>query len=96
MAIFKHAQKAEGSKMTTEKDVVDLAQEAMIKSIVTKPAEPEIGAEVGLFYVKEIRWLAINKTLLDNQIPRKLKEYFQSRGAIRSNYSNVILVNQIL
>ena len=26
--------------MTTEKEVVDLAQEAMIKSIVTKPAEP--------------------------------------------------------
>jgi hypothetical protein len=56
-------------------------------------SEPEIGAEVGLFYVKEIRWLAINKTLLDNDIPRKLKEYLQAQSAIRSNYSNIILVN---
>lgn len=39
MAIFKlTAQKAKGSKMAIEKDVVDLAQEAMVKSIITTPA----------------------------------------------------------
>jgi hypothetical protein len=62
-------------------------------STIANITEPEIGAEVGLFYVKEIRWIAINKTLIDNSIPRKLKEYLQSRSAIRSNYSNIILVN---
>jgi hypothetical protein len=56
-------------------------------------SEPEIGSEIGLFYVKEIRWIAMNKTMLDNDISRKLKEYLQTHAALRSNYSNIILVN---
>ena len=38
---FNRAQKAKGSKMEKQKDVSDLAHEAMVTSIPAKPIQPE-------------------------------------------------------
>lgn len=50
-------------------------------------------ANIGIFYVDQIRWYSINKTIIDSHIDKKLSEHMRTQGIVKSNYSNVVLIN---
>lgn len=55
--------------------------------------DPEKVANTDLFYIDDIRWPRVNKTLLDSTLSEPLLKYFANAGIIRTNYANLIVVN---
>jgi hypothetical protein len=55
--------------------------------------DPEDGAITELFTVSRIRWISVNKSMIDQHIKIGIKDYIRDHGAMKENYANVILIN---
>jgi hypothetical protein len=57
----------------------------------SSPVRSREDAETGLFYIKQIRWESVNKSFIIDQCLKPLRNYFSLKGAITTNYANVIV-----
>jgi hypothetical protein len=55
--------------------------------------DPEDGAITELFTISKIRWISVNKSMIDQHIKIGIKDYIRNHGAMKENYANVVLVN---
>lgn len=51
----------------------------------------DVDVGMGLFFVKQIRWESVNKSLISQNCSQPIRTYLSYRDAITTNYANVTL-----